>query len=116
MNFNFEKAKDLYQKEFEKGKKVAKDMEKESNTMEAEPDDVYAKLEKMASLKAKGVITEEEFIAQKRDCSIRFRGHFCVDFPTTPLAILITKLINGFRQLKSKGRSVSWETATEPTL
>lgn len=66
MNFNFDKAKDIYQREFEKGKKVAKEMEKDKDKVEAEPEDVYAKLEKLASLKAKGVISEEEFSAQKK--------------------------------------------------
>jgi uncharacterized protein (DUF697 family) len=66
MNFNFDKAKDIYQKEFEKGKQVAKDIEKEKSKTEPDPDDVYAKLEKLASLKAKGVISEEEFSTQKK--------------------------------------------------
>ena len=63
MNFNFEKAKKIYEKEFEKGKKVAKDLEKEADET---GDDAYTKLEKLADLKTKGVITEEEFTAQKK--------------------------------------------------
>ena len=65
MNFNFEKAKKIYEEEFEKGKKVAKEMEKQKDNAEAETDP-YAKLEKLAGLKEKGVISEEEFVAQKK--------------------------------------------------
>lgn len=67
MDFNFEKAKEIYEREFEEGKKVAKEMEKQkSSTNDVKNDDVYTKLEKLASLKAKGVITEEDFITQKK--------------------------------------------------
>ncbi|NND31603.1 MAG: DUF697 domain-containing protein [Saprospiraceae bacterium] len=65
MNFNFDKAKEIYEREFEKGKKVAKDMEKQKDKGD-EMEDVYTKLEKLASLKAKGVISEEEFSMQKK--------------------------------------------------
>jgi len=67
MDFNFEKAKEIYEREFEEGKKVARDMEKQkSATKDVKNDDVYTKLEKLASLKAKGVITEEDFNTQKK--------------------------------------------------
>lgn len=68
MNFNFEKAKEIYEREFEKGKKVAKEMERQQEKGESKNDneDVYTKLEKLAQLKAKGVITEEEFASQKK--------------------------------------------------
>lgn len=66
-NFDFEKAKDFYAKEFEKGKKFAKDMEKKAHSDTPPPaDDITAKLEKLAQLKAKGVITESDFEAQKK--------------------------------------------------
>ncbi len=65
MDFNFEKAKEIYEREFEIGKKVARDMEKQKETRTPE-DDVYTKLEKLASLKAKGVISEEDFNEQKK--------------------------------------------------
>ncbi len=61
MDFNIEKAKEIYEKEFEKGKKVAKEMEKG-----AKEEDPYEKLEKLAALKEKGVISEEEFKEQKK--------------------------------------------------
>ncbi len=64
-DFNFEKAKEIYEKEFEKGKKVAREMEKEAQK-ESRNDDIATKLEKLAQLKAKGVITEEDFQAQKK--------------------------------------------------
>ncbi|NND07719.1 MAG: DUF697 domain-containing protein [Saprospiraceae bacterium] len=66
-NFNFDKAREIYEREFEKGKKVAKDIEKKDDVNGGEQDeDVYAKLEKLAKLKAKGVITEEDFETQKK--------------------------------------------------
>lgn len=65
-DFNFDKAREIYEREFEKGKKVAKDVENESNTNAEEDVDIYSKLEKLAKLKAKGVITEEDFLAQKK--------------------------------------------------
>src|SRR5690606_606803 len=65
MDFNFEKAKEIYEREFEIGKKVARDMEKQKEGRTPE-DDVYTKLEKLASLKAKGVISEEDFNEQKK--------------------------------------------------
>ncbi|MBK8506419.1 MAG: DUF697 domain-containing protein [Saprospiraceae bacterium] len=65
MDFNFDKAREIYEREFEEGKRVAKDMDKEKNGSLVE-DDIYAKLEKLASLKAKGVITEEDFNEQKK--------------------------------------------------
>lgn len=89
MNFNFDKAKEIYKREFERGKQVAKDMEKKKNSSEeAEPnhtsdnpeakekqptdvpdkkaEDVYIRLEKLAELHKKGVITDAEFEVQKK--------------------------------------------------
>ena len=70
MNFNFERAKEIFEEEFEKGKKVAKEMEKEKakpqNASGPAPEDVYSKLEKLATLKAKGVISETDFEQQKK--------------------------------------------------
>ena len=67
MNFNFDKAKEIYEREFEKGKKVAKEMEKKKEKEEeTDSEDIYTKLEKLASLKAKGVISEDEFSNQKK--------------------------------------------------
>ncbi len=66
MSFNFEKAKKIYEQEFEKGKQVAKEMEKEVEQKQSSSDDPYTKLEKLAELKKKGIITEEDFNEQKR--------------------------------------------------
>ncbi len=65
-NFNFDKAKEIYEKEFETGKKVAKEMEKEKENATDEGESIYTKIEKLADLKEKGVITEEEFTEQKK--------------------------------------------------
>ena len=65
MDFNFDKAREIYEREFEEGKKVAKEMDQEKYAKPSE-DDVYAKLEKLASLKAKGVISEDDFNEQKK--------------------------------------------------
>ena len=69
-NFNFDKAREIYEREFEKGKQVARDLEKKANQREekkdSEEEDVYSKLEKLAQLKAKGVITEAEFQVKKK--------------------------------------------------
>ncbi|MDH3650070.1 MAG: DUF697 domain-containing protein [Saprospiraceae bacterium] len=61
MDFNIEKAREIYEHEFEKGKKFAKEMARES-----EEEDPFKKLEKLAALKEKGVITEEEFEEKKK--------------------------------------------------
>ena len=65
-NFNFDKAKKIYEREFEKGKKVAKEMEKKKAKSEEPEDDVFEKLEKLSKLKDKGIISEEEFENQKK--------------------------------------------------
>ncbi|MDY0093256.1 MAG: SHOCT domain-containing protein [Candidatus Vecturithrix sp.] len=64
LDFNF--AKKMYAEEFEKGKTYASNLEKEKPSASASPDDIIVKLEKLAQLKEKGVITEEEFEAQKQ--------------------------------------------------
>jgi len=69
MDFNFEKAKEIYEEEFEVGKKVAKDLDKDDvppTATPAEPEEnPYEKLERLSALKDKGVITEEDFETQK---------------------------------------------------
>lgn len=59
-------AKKVYEEEFEKGKTYASNLEKEKKTASSTPDEVISKLEKLAQLKEKGIITEEEFDAQKQ--------------------------------------------------
>lgn len=65
-DFDVNFAKKVYEEEFEKGKTYASDLEKEKQAASSSPDDVIIKLEKLAQLKEKGVITEEEFEAQKQ--------------------------------------------------
>lgn len=83
-NFDFDKAKEVYKQAFEEGKEVVAKMKKEQEEAEAkvkqettdEPDEASAsngtseeilqKLEKLGELKEKGILTEEEFEAQKQ--------------------------------------------------
>lgn len=58
-DLNVDKARQMYEVEYEKGKQVAK--EASQNT---ESKDVF---DKLGALKAKGVITEAEFEAKKKD-------------------------------------------------
>lgn len=63
---NVNEAKKVYKEEFEKGKKVAKEMEKnKGKSKEDDKGDVFDKIEKLAALKSKGLITEEDFNKQK---------------------------------------------------
>ena len=61
-DLNVDKARQMYEAEYERGKQVAK--EASENT---ESKDVFEKLDKLGALKAKGVITEAEFEAKKKD-------------------------------------------------
>jgi len=72
-----ELAKNIYEEELEKGKKVASDLkrkaEKEKDASPAaasasakEEEDIYTQLLKLGELKEKGVITEEEFQKMKK--------------------------------------------------
>ena len=56
-------AKKRYDEALERGKQVVGDLKKR----EAESKDVYSSLERLSDLKQKGVITEEEFEAKKRE-------------------------------------------------
>lgn len=58
-----EKARRAYKEAFRKGKDYVKDLE----DMEDEAADVYRSLEKLGELKEKGVITEAEFEAKKKE-------------------------------------------------
>lgn len=83
-DFNLDKAKKIFEQELEKGKKVAQELEKmrhsksgdqkeeaEQVTVNKEPGnaekakEVFDQLERLAELRDKGVITEEEFQHQK---------------------------------------------------
>ena len=69
-NFDFDWAKNLYKKEFEKGKQKAEDMKDEikKETVKKDTDkmdDVFAKIEQLNDLKERGILTEEEFKDKK---------------------------------------------------
>ena len=61
-DLNVDKARQMYEAEYEKGKQVAKEA-----SANKESKDVFEKLDKLGALKAKGVITEAEFEAKKKD-------------------------------------------------
>ena len=61
-DLNVEKAKQQYEAEYERGKEVAKEASSDKGSK-----DVFEKLDKLGALKAKGVITEAEFEAKKKD-------------------------------------------------
>lgn len=61
-DLNVDKARQTYEAEYERGKQVAKEA-----TESTESKDVFEKLDKLGALKAKGVITEAEFEAKKKD-------------------------------------------------
>ena len=65
-NFDLDSAKRVYEEEFEKGKEFASNLEKEKKASKTSSDDVVAKLEKLAQLKEKGIITDEEFDTKKQ--------------------------------------------------
>lgn len=83
-DFNLDKAKKIFEQELEKGKKVAQELEKMRHSMQEgekeeevhetanqEPGkaekakEVFDQLERLAALRDKGVVTEEEFQEQK---------------------------------------------------
>ena len=61
-DLNVEKAKQMYEAEYERGKEVAKEAGNHKGSK-----DVFEKLDKLGALKTKGVITEAEFEAKKKD-------------------------------------------------
>ena len=62
LNIDLEWAKKAYAEAFEQGKEFVSGLEKEKEASR----DVFKALEKLGQLKEKGVITEEEFEAQKQ--------------------------------------------------
>ncbi|MEM6965157.1 MAG: DUF697 domain-containing protein [Bacteroidota bacterium] len=93
-NFDIDMAKDIYEENLEKGKKIAEDLQKQYKektaatdtdateattpppppppTKAAPENDVYAELMKLGELKEKGIITEEEFAKMKKDIIDKF--------------------------------------------
>ena len=63
-NFDLSKGKEVYKEEFEKGKEIAKDLEKKQ-TDTGHYEDPLERIEKLAALRDKGIISEQEFQEQK---------------------------------------------------
>ena len=63
VDIDLDSARKTYDDALERGKRVVGDLK----NREAESKDVYASLERLSDLKQKGVITEEEFEAKKRE-------------------------------------------------
>jgi uncharacterized protein (DUF697 family) len=66
-NIDINSAKRAYGQKFEEGKKYASDLEKDKDKSA----EVYKSLEQLASLKEKGILTEEEFEAKKKELLAR---------------------------------------------
>ncbi len=87
LDFDLEEGKKLFAKAFEEGKDYVSNLEKDGRKAGADnsppvnpkpssdkgrktpssEDEVFAMLEKLGSLKEKGIITEEEFLSKKED-------------------------------------------------
>ena len=63
VDIDLDSARKTYDEALESGKRVVGDLK----NREAESKDVYSSLERLSDLKQKGVITEEEFEAKKRE-------------------------------------------------
>ena len=63
VDIDLSSARKSYDEALERGKRVVGDLK----NREAESKDVYASLERLSDLKQKGVITDEEFEAKKRE-------------------------------------------------
>ena len=73
LDFDMERLKKLYNEKFEKGKKMAEDIQKEEKAkkdafkvQKQAANDPVAKLKELADLKKEGLITEEEYEAMKK--------------------------------------------------
>ena len=76
-NVDLDRAKEIFDEELEKGKKVAQELEKmrsretqgpkakETTPENQKAKEIFDKLEKLAELRDKGVITDDDFQAQK---------------------------------------------------
>ncbi len=66
-DLDLDQARETFESELEKGKQVAKEMEKErAKKTKEEEEDPFKKLEKLAQLKEKGIVSEAEFNEQKK--------------------------------------------------
>jgi len=66
-NIDIKNAKRAYKQAFEEGKAYASDLEKNKEASA----DVYKSLEQLASLREKGILSEEEFEAKKKELLAR---------------------------------------------
>ncbi|MCP4216616.1 MAG: GTPase, partial [bacterium] len=64
-DLDMDKAKEIYKDTLDKGKKYASDLDKERKKKKGESDDIFEKLEKLAVMKEKGIVSEKEFDDQK---------------------------------------------------
>lgn len=65
-NFNPDQAKAQYNEEFEKGKQFSVRAEKEQKANQSQTrEEIFAALERLNDLKNRGVLSEEEYLAQK---------------------------------------------------
>lgn len=67
-DIDLDQAKEAYEEAFEEGKEVVDELEKEKKAgkQESSREDVLKTLEKLGELKEKGVLSDEEFEAQKK--------------------------------------------------
>lgn len=67
-DIDLDQAKEAYEEAFEDGKEVVDELEKEKKAgkQESSREDVLKTLEKLGELKEKGVLSDEEFEAQKK--------------------------------------------------
>lgn len=68
LDFDPGRLKKMYDEKFEKGKDIARDLQKqqEKTKAHAEANNLVDKLKELADMKEKGIITEEEFEALKK--------------------------------------------------
>lgn len=64
-DFSPEDLKEKYKAEFERGKEFSIRAEKEQKSSMQSKEDIFNALEKLSSLKEKGIVSEEEYQAQK---------------------------------------------------
>ena len=71
LDFDISRIKRMYDEQFEKGKEVAKDLQKQQEVQkkkaEAAEKDAFVRIKELAEMKEKGLITEEEFTALKKN-------------------------------------------------
>ncbi len=71
LDFDISRIKRMYDESFEKGKEVAKDLHKEQQEQikkeEAAAKDPLTRIKELAEMKAKGLITEEEYATLKKN-------------------------------------------------